>query len=63
MSEQKKNKCPNCGTESDTDFCAKCGKKFYVPMDEEKQRKIRFIGGVIAFAVLIVILMVRAMTK
>lgn len=56
----KKNKCPNCGTESDTDFCAKCGKRFYVPMDEEKQRKIRWIIGVIAVAVFLVIL---AITK
>ncbi len=48
-------KCPNCGEEMPTtiDTCVNCGhylkkdEKRYVPMDEKKMKKIRWIIGVI----------------
>lgn len=48
-------KCPNCGEEMPTtiDTCVNCGhylkqnEKRYVPMDEKKMKKIRWVIGVI----------------
>ena len=60
--EQKPKKyiCPYCGAESDRSVCPECGRKFYVPMSEETQRKVRFILTIVCFIVLGVILVIRS---
>ncbi len=57
-------KCPHCGEEMPTtiDTCVNCGhylkkeEKRYVPMDEKKMKKIRWILGVILVIVFVLIM-------
>jgi rubrerythrin len=51
--------CHKCGTLMENGKCPACGHTMYVPMDEKKQRTIRWIAGGILFAVLIVILIIK----
>lgn len=47
--------CRRCGTQMENGVCKTCGFKVYVPMDKEKQQKIKLIGTVILMAVFVVL--------
>jgi uncharacterized paraquat-inducible protein A len=57
--EGMKIHCHKCGTLMENGKCPACGHTMYVPMDEKKQRTIRWIAGGILFAVLIIILIAK----
>jgi hypothetical protein len=51
--------CRKCKTLMENGVCPNCGYKMYVPMDSEKQKKIRWIATgvcVVAFFLLLIIL-------
>ena len=51
--------CRQCRTEMKEGVCPACGFRMYVPMDENKQKNIRFIlGGIclVAFVVLLLLM-------
>ena len=61
MSEQHQRKiCPRCKSlMQDNGKCTVCNYSEYVPMDEKKLRKIRWILGGILLAVFVVILVIN----
>ena len=50
--------CRNCNSLMENGVCPTCGFKAYVPMDPEKQKKIRLISGVVCVVVFIIILLI-----
>jgi rubrerythrin len=50
--------CRKCGTKMQDGVCPKCGYKVYIPMDEQKMKKIRFIVGCVCIAAVLVILVI-----
>lgn len=55
--------CRRCRTLMEDGVCPTCGFKVYVPMSEEKRKKIKTITTAIGFAVFIVIFIILQMTK
>ena len=54
--------CPRCKTVMENGKCPTCGHYIYVPMDKEKQKKIRLIvGGIcmVGFVILFVLLQLK----
>ena len=47
--------CKRCRTLMENGVCPACGFKIYVPMDEEKRKKIKLITTVVAVAAFIVL--------
>ena len=45
--------CKRCRTLMENGVCPACGFKIYVPMDEEKRKKIKLVVTVVAIAVFI----------
>ena len=55
--------CRRCKTLMENGVCPTCGFKIYVPMSEEKRRKITMITTAVGFAVFIVIFVVMQFIK
>ena len=55
--------CRRCRTLMEDNVCPVCGFKAYVPMSEEKRKKIKTITTAIGFAVFIVVFIILQMTK
>lgn len=55
--------CRRCKTLMENGVCPTCGFKIYVPMSEEKRRKITMITTAVGFAVFIVIFVVMQFLK
>ena len=55
--------CRRCGTKMENGVCKTCGFKMYVPMDKEKQQKIKLIGTAILMAVFVVLFIVLQFKK
>ena len=55
--------CRRCRTLMENGVCPTCGFKMYVPMSEEKRKKIKMITTAIGFAVFIVIFVIIQFTK
>lgn len=47
--------CKRCKTVMENGVCPTCGYKIYVPMDEAKRKKIRFIAAGVCIAVFLVL--------
>ena len=47
--------CPRCKVLMENGKCPCCGQKVYTPMDEQKQKKIRWITTGIALVIFLVI--------
>ena len=65
MAQQQNQRkiCPRCKAPmQENGKCSVCTYSEYVPMDEKKLRKIRWILGGILFAVLIVIVIINQMS-
>ena len=50
--------CYKCKTLMENGKCPSCGHTVYVPMDEQKQKNIRWIAGGILFAVFLIVFLV-----
>ena len=50
--------CRNCNSLMENGVCPTCGFKAYVPMDPEKQKKIRLISGAVCVVVFIILLLI-----
>ena len=50
--------CKHCKTLMENGVCPACGFKVYMPMDEEKRKKIKMALTVVGFAVFIVIFVI-----
>ena len=50
--------CKRCKTRLQEGVCPTCGFKAYVPMDPEKQKKIRLISGAVCVVVFIILLLI-----
>ena len=46
--------CRRCKTEMENGTCPSCGFRAYVPMDKEKQKKIRWVLGGVCLAGLLI---------
>ena len=46
--------CRRCKTQMENGVCPSCGFRVYVPMDKEKQKKIRWILGGVCIAGLLI---------
>lgn len=60
--KEQKFHCPRCRSVMENGKCPTCGHYIYVPMDKEKQKKIRWIvGGVcmVGFVILFVLLQLK----
>lgn len=55
--------CRRCRTLMENGVCPTCGFKTYVPMSEEKRKKIKTVTTVIGFVVFIILFLVLQMTK
>ena len=55
--------CRRCQTLMEEGTCPACGFKIYVPMSEEKRKKIKTITTAIGFVVFIVIFLVIQFSK
>ena len=55
--------CKRCRTLMENGVCPACGFKIYVPMDEEKRKKIKLITTVVAVAAFIVLFVVLQFKK
>ncbi len=55
--------CRKCGTVMENGVCPKCGYKVYVPMDEKKMRRIRWIVGGVCLVGLLIWLLVTRLAK
>ena len=55
--------CRRCKTVMENGVCPTCGFKIYVPMDEQKRKKIKAVGTAIGFAVFIVLFVVMQFMK
>lgn len=55
--------CRRCGALMKNGVCPACGYKVYVPIDEKKARKIRWISGGIFLAVLVIALIVKSIKR
>ena len=55
--------CKRCKTLMENGVCPACGFKIYVPMDEEKRKKIKLWMTVGAFAVFIVLFVILQYQK
>ena len=47
--------CRRCGTEMQNGVCPNCGFKIYMPMDKEKQQKIKLVATVVLMAIAVVL--------
>lgn len=61
--EPEKVHCRRCKTLMENGVCPTCGFKMYVPMSEEKRKKIKMVATAIGFAVFIAIFLVIQFTK
>jgi rubrerythrin len=50
--------CRKCGTQLKDGVCPKCGYKVYIPMDEQKVKRIRLIVGCVCVALCLVVLII-----
>ena len=50
--------CKHCKTLMENGVCPACGFKVYIPMDEEKRKKIKMALTVVGFVVFIVIFLI-----
>ena len=50
--------CHKCRTLMVNGKCPACGHTIYMPMDEQKQKNIRWIAGGILFAIFLILLLV-----
>lgn len=48
--------CPRCKTLMEKGICPACGHKIYVPMDKEKQNKIKLVATCVLMVVFVVLL-------
>ena len=55
--------CRRCRTVMENGVCPTCGFKMYVPMDEQKRKKIKTVTTAIGFVVFIVIFLIIQFTK
>ena len=55
--------CRRCKTLMENGVCPTCGFKIYVPMSEEKRKKIKMVATAIGFAVFIAIFLIIQFTK
>ena len=55
--------CRRCRTLMENGVCPTCGFKTYVPMSEEKRKKIKTVTTVIGFVVFVILFLVLQMTK
>lgn len=55
--------CKRCKTLMEDGVCPTCGYKVYVPMSEEKRDKIKTVGTIIAFVVLIAVFVIVQIIK
>ena len=61
--EPDKIHCRRCKTLMENGVCPTCGFKMYVPMSEEKRKKIKMVATAIGFAVFIAIFLIIQFTK
>ena len=61
--EPEKVHCRRCKTLMENGVCPTCGFKMYVPMSEEKRKKIKMVATAIGFAVFIAIFLIIQFTK
>ena len=54
--------CYKCKTLMENGKCPSCGHTVYVPMDEQKQKNIRWIAGGILFAVFLIVFLFVPLT-
>lgn len=55
--------CRRCQTLMEDGVCPSCGFKMYVPMSDEKSKKIKTITTAIGFVVFIIIFLIIQFTK
>ncbi len=55
--------CRRCRAVMEKGVCPTCGFKMYVPMDEEKRRKIKTVTTAIGFVVFIVVFLIIQFAK
>ena len=55
--------CRRCKMKMENGVCKTCGFKAYVPMDKEKQQKIKLIGTAILMAVFVILFVVLQFKK
>lgn len=61
--EPERVHCRRCKTLMENGVCPTCGFKMYVPMSEEKRKKIKMVATAIGFAVFIAIFLIIQFTK
>ena len=47
--------CRRCGTQMENGVCPACGFKIYVPMNREKQQKIKLVATIVLMAIAVVL--------
>ncbi|MBQ8291594.1 MAG: hypothetical protein IJX88_03690 [Clostridia bacterium] len=47
--------CKRCRTVMENGRCPTCGFKIYVPMDEQKQKKIRMVVGTVCIVIFLIL--------
>lgn len=55
--------CKRCKTLMENGVCPLCGFRIYVPLSEEKRKKIRLWVGVVAIAVFLVLFVILQFSK
>ena len=55
--------CKRCKTLMENGVCPTCGFKIYMPMDEEKRKKIRTVVSVVCVAAFVVLFLILQLKK
>jgi rubrerythrin len=55
--------CKRCKTLMENGVCPTCGYKIYMPMDEEKRKKIRTVVSVVCVAAFVVLFLILQLKK
>ncbi|MBQ8322633.1 MAG: hypothetical protein IJX91_01560 [Clostridia bacterium] len=59
--EPEKIHCRRCKTLMENGVCPTCGYKMYVPMDEKKRNKIRFIAAIVLVVIGVIVFAISKM--